>query len=401
MKAVACHSAGIAVMNIRPSSACRVVADKRKVLATLPDQMKAQVPPPPLLPRRLSLVAQTVHSLREGIRTGHWQKQLPGERELCAHLQVSRPTLRAALAELQRKGWIEVAHRRRRRIRARPAGDRSRAQEPEIAMLSPCSFQAMPPPIMFLMDVLRDQLAEAGYTIKLHVNRACFSAQPMRALGKLVRHSPAAVWVVFGSKEPMQRWFIRQQWPCLVVGSCAPAIVLPSVDADHRATCRHAGGVLLRRGHRRLALVLPQDAYGGDVVSEEGLREALGATPGTAPLRVMRHNGTAAHLGSLVDEALHSSTPPTAFLVARAAHVLTVMMHLMRRGKRIPHDVAVISRDDDPFLQSTSPAVTRYAINPAQFARRVSLAARQLAETGTLPAHAIRLMPTFIAGETV
>ena len=82
-------------------------------------------------------------------------------------------------------------------------------------------------------------------------------------------------------------------------------------------------------------------------------------------------------------------------------HVLTVMMHLMRRGKRIPQDVAVISRDDDPFLQSTSPAVTRYAINPAQFARRVSLAARQLAETGTLPAHAIRLMPKFLPGETV
>jgi DNA-binding LacI/PurR family transcriptional regulator len=87
--------------------------------------------------------------------------------------------------------------------------------------------------------------------------------------------------------------------------------------------------------------------------------------------------------------------------VARAPHVLTVMMHLMRRGKRIPQDVAVISRDDDLFLQSTSPVVTRYAINTAQFTRRLSMAARQLAETGTLPAHAIRLMPQFLPGETV
>ncbi|OHE79111.1 MAG: hypothetical protein A2107_06660 [Verrucomicrobia bacterium GWF2_62_7] len=199
----------------------------------------------------------------------------------------------------------------------------------------------------------------------------------------------------------MQRWFIRQRLPCVVAGSCVPDIALPSVDVDFRATCRHAGGVLLRKGHQRLALVLPQDAYGGDVVSEEGLREALASMQGSAQLRVLRHDGTAAHLCTLLDEALRPPNPPTAFLVARAPHVLTVMMHLMRRGKRIPQDVAVISRDNDPFLESIAPVVARYAINQAQFARRLSMAARQLAETGTLPAHAIRLMPRFLPGETV
>ncbi|MBI5686920.1 MAG: substrate-binding domain-containing protein [Verrucomicrobia bacterium] len=362
--------------------------------------MNTKAAPPPLLPQRLSLVAQTVQSLREAIRAGHWRTHLPGERELCAHLQVSRPTLRAALEDLQRHGWLDVSHRQRRRIRARPAASR-RAPKKEIAMLSACPLLEMPPPMMFVVDVLRDKLAEAGYATKFHVNRACFSAQPVHALDKLARQNPSAVWLVFGSKEPMQRWFIRQQLPCVVAGSCAPTVALPSVDVDFRATCRHAGGVLLRKGHRRLALVLPQDAYGGDVVSEEGLREALASMQGDAQLRVLRHDGTAPHLCSLLDEALRLPNPPTAFLVARAPHVLAAMMHLMRRGKRIPQDAAVISRDNDPFLESTSPVVARYAINQAQFARRLSMAARQLAETGTLPAHAIRLMPRFLPGETV
>jgi DNA-binding LacI/PurR family transcriptional regulator len=87
--------------------------------------------------------------------------------------------------------------------------------------------------------------------------------------------------------------------------------------------------------------------------------------------------------------------------VARAYHVLTVMMHLMRRGRRIPQDVAVVSRDSERFLQETSPPVAHYATNPMQIARRISTAMRQLAETGSLPAHAIRLMPAFIPGETV
>jgi DNA-binding LacI/PurR family transcriptional regulator len=380
-------------------SVCFAGENNRSLLVSLPDQMNPNAPPP-LLPQRLSLVTQTVQSLREAIRAGHWRTHLPGERELCAHLQVSRPTLRAALEELQRSGWLDVSDRQRRRIRARPAASRH-ARKKEIAMLSPCTLLEMAPPMMFVVDVLRDKLAEAGYTTKFHVNPACFSGQPVHALNALVSRNPNAVWLVFGSKEPMQRWFIRQQLPCIVSGSCAPDIALPSVDVDFRATCHHAGGVLLRKGHRRLALVLPQDAYGGDVVSEEGLRETLTTTRETAQLRVLRHDGTAPHLCALLDEVLRPPNAPTAFLVARAPHVLTVMMHLMRRGKRIPQDVAVIARDNDPVLESTTPAVARYAINQALFARRLAAAARQFAETGTSSAHAIRLMPAFLPGETV
>ena len=93
--------------------------------------------------------------------------------------------------------------------------------------------------------------------------------------------------------------------------------------------------------------------------------------------------------------------PPTAYLVARPTDVLTVMTHLQRHGKRIPRDVAVISRDDAHFLQSPSPVAARYATNPARLARRVAMCARQLAETRTLSEEAVRLMPKFVAGESI
>jgi DNA-binding LacI/PurR family transcriptional regulator len=73
----------------------------------------------------------------------------------------------------------------------------------------------------------------------------------------------------------------------------------------------------------------------------------------------------------------------------------------MRRGKRIPQDVAVISRDDDPFLESTSPPVARYTLKPELLARRIARAIWELAEAGALPAAAIRLMPTFRPDESV
>jgi DNA-binding FadR family transcriptional regulator len=64
-------------------------------------------------------VAETADSLREGIQNGHWHDRLPGERELCESLQVSRRTLRSALAELGHDGWLEVEGRQGRRIKKR------------------------------------------------------------------------------------------------------------------------------------------------------------------------------------------------------------------------------------------------------------------------------------------
>jgi DNA-binding LacI/PurR family transcriptional regulator len=112
-------------------------------------------------------------------------------------------------------------------------------------------------------------------------------------------------------------------------------------------------------------------------------------------------DGMANHLETLLDDAVRSRNPPTAYLVARGVHVLTVMTYLLGSGKRIPQDAAVISRDNDPFIQAIVPTVSRYAINPAQFARRVSKAMRPLVETGALEPKPIRLIPSFIAGETV
>ncbi len=362
--------------------------------------MKSTTSSSPSLPRRLSLVAQTVDSICEGIESGHWQKHLPGERELCESLQVSRRTLRPALEELQRKGWLEVCGRQRRRIKNRRNSKVEDAKKKVIAILMPGSFLSLPSRITFVMDTLRAKLTAAGFVVQFHINPACYTGAPDRMLAQFVADHPATVWIVLSAQQPMQRWFSRQKINCLILGSCAPGISLPSVDVDFHATCHHAGGLLWRKGHRRVALVLHKGVYGGDIASEEGLRDALAQMPG-AHIEVLRHDSTTAQLCSLIEECLRSPAPPTAYLVAGATHTLTAVMHLMRRGKRIPDDVAVLSRDNDPILEAASPTIARYAIRPATLASRIALAVRQLAETRTIPTSAIRLMPSFVPGESV
>ncbi len=258
----------------------------------------------------------------------------------------------------------------------------------------------MPHTSLFVIDTLREKLAKTGYLVDLHSDPVCFSSSPARALEKLVQARPGATWVAWGSKEPMQHWFVEHHLPLLVLGSCRAEIPLTSIDIDFRATCRHAADVLWRRGHRRLALVLQQDAYGGDLDSEEGFQEALSQHP-EAQLHALRHDGTPAHLCALLDRTLRLPSPPTGYLVIRAVHALTVVTHLMRRNVSLPKDAAVLSRDDESYLQHTSPALSRYALDPNYFTQKVCKTVRELAERGSLIPKAIRFIPKLITGETV
>lgn len=351
------------------------------------------------LPRRRSLVDETVRALRLAIARGNWVEFLPGERELSIRFQVSRPTLRAALEVLARDGEIARSARRRCRL----LEDRPRRKRPLsrlIAAIAPRPLLAMPPSAVVMVDELRTNLSRAGFHLEMIVSPACFSNKPERALRELTARTAASAWITFGSREPTQRWFHRSGLACLVAGSCSPGIPLPSVDLDYRAACRHAGGLFRKKGHRHVLLCLPEGATGGEAESEAGLREALTGDP-SPHLTVLRHDGDPARLLSQLDAALRSSHPPTGILVARAVHVLTVLTHLLRSGYRLPRDLALVSRDDEAFLGHLSPQVARYTVDPALFPKKLSAAALKLAESGTAPPLAIRLIPRFVAGETV
>ena len=354
------------------------------------------------LPQQVSLAAQTAQILREGLQAGQWRDYLPGERELCARFQISRPTVRAALEQLRREGWLSVTHGKRRRILPQRRRAASEPRTKVIGLLSPVPLRSLPPLVLCWADELRTHLSLEGFELEFHVSQKCFASRPASGLAGLVVRAPAAVWVLFRSAAETQRWFVERMRPCLVVGTCAPGVELPSVDTDYRAIARHAAGLMWRRGHRRAALLLPRGGYGGDAETEAGFREVFTASTGDPGLAlVLRHDGSVAGVESCVALALRPPRPATAFLVARTAHVLTVMTHLLRRGLRIPQDAAVISRDNDAFLEFVTPAVTRYDISPESFARRLLRPVIQLAQTGFAPTKPVRLMPRFVVGETI
>jgi DNA-binding LacI/PurR family transcriptional regulator len=353
------------------------------------------------LPQKSSLVSQAAAILRERIEAGEWHNWLPGEHELCSQMRVARMTLRRALEQLQRAGLVRASQGKRREIIARRRR-RGPAATGRVLLLTPVALHFLPPFDAFWANALRETLEESGYHLEIHADRGPFGRGRGASLDRLMTQFRPVGCVLIYSTRNMQLWFSRRKFPCVIVGSRHPDVDLPSVDKAHRAICRHAVGLFLARDHRQLALVSPESGAAGDLESEEGFNEGLAQTT-RCDVRgsVVRHDGSVADICTKLHTLFRRQDRPTGLLVSRSLNVLTVVGHLMRESLRLPQDVALISRDHDPFLERMVPSVARYIVSPEGMASRVSSAVLEIVQTGLVSPANHQIMPEFTEGESL
>lgn len=345
------------------------------------------------LPRRQSLSAQTADSLRKAIARGTWAEFLPSERRLCDLLQVSRPTIRTALRLLEKERVIAIHQGRRNRLVQRPAVP-SGAQRRLIALVSHAPISRASLTAYLGISSMREQLARHGFATAEFVCQGRSPRAQRNRLEAYLRQNRVFCCVLLSVSRELQSWFATHSIPCLVLGSCHPEMRLPSLDIDHRAVCRHAAGVLRSHGHRRLAFLVPDSGFAGDLASEEGFR-AGGAG---AEVTIVRHNGSGPHLRTRLATLLGGPRPPTGLLVARPPHTLSVLLHLLHRGIRVPETLSLIARDHDPLYEHE---LAHYAFGDDSFARRLSRLMLQMVGEGHLPAEPSLIFPRYVTGETV
>jgi LacI family transcriptional regulator len=354
------------------------------------------------LPQRHSLASQMVDILREDIRQGTWQDRLPGERALCEKYQISRNTLRTALGQLKRAKLIRAVHGSGNWILAKPRGKNSLLQSRDVGLLSPEPLERLRPKYTLWIDELRSLLSERGCRLHVFHGRQYFRANPGQALQRLIAKDPHGCWILILSNTAIQHWFAKNEVHCVVAGSVYAGLELAYRDLDHRALCRHAAGVLLRLGHRKLAFMVAKSQLAGDLESEAGFVEGVTKFPQAgSEAFVCRHDGSVDGIGRALRRLMEQSHPPTAILVANAYHYLAVVSRLVQMGRRVPQDVSVISRDDDLFLSYLTPIPARYASSSHIMAKSLLRPVLELLENTTPTSRELHLLPEFIQGDSI
>lgn len=354
------------------------------------------------IPKRLPLAAQVAGSLRAAIEQGAWKHNLPSERRLTEVFQVSRPTMRTALHLIAKEGLIEIRQGRPNRLLAR-TGVRDADQNRLVGLIRDLPMSEIHENSFQNIIEMRSHLAERGFATEMLNCDARSAAAEQRKLEEFVRQHRFFCCALISVSRALQQWFATHSIPALVIGSCHASVCLPSLDVDYRGVCRHAAGVLLSHGHRRIALLLPDFGLAGDLASEQGFLEAVGphGRSGEARPLVVRHDSTAANIRSLLDTLFDSPEPPTGLVVAKPKHVLTVAFYLLKRGYSVPGDVSLISRDQDSLFGDESAPIAHYRFGNNVYNRRLIRLMLQLASTGQLPAEPNLVFPRFFAGSTI
>lgn len=175
------------------------------------------------------------------------------------------------------------------------------------------------------------------------------------------------------------------------------SVIIPS-----RALGSLAARHLVERGHRRLALVQPDDPIQeeGFLQRLEGMREVLADVPdATLQYLPLKLSATAAR--TLVETISDGALGPTGIYAFSDEYAVVLLSALARHGVRVPQDVAIIGTDNLPLCEFVWPSLTTIDVDIAEIGKRVVETVSLRRQGSAMPdALAYPLVPRLIQRES-
>ena len=200
----------------------------------------------------------------------------------------------------------------------------------------------------------------------------------------------------------MQKWFAKRGVCCVVAGSLYPEIDLPFCDIDHRAICRHAAGVLIRLGHRRIGLLSYESIRAGDRDSQIGFLESAEAFRSRGiSTEIACHRNDLGSVERALRRLRERRDPPTGIVVCGCYAYLAASSLLAKNGLVIPRDISLICRNDDVFMRFLAPAPARYILNPQTFAKDIFATIHRLTNGHKIARMKTHLFPRFVPNQSI
>lgn len=316
---------------------------------------------------RLSVAEQIAEHLREGFREERWSGTLPGVVRLAAELDVSPPTLRAALRELEAEGLLVPHGKGRSRTIVAAAANRAALRVGMLIHDVPMEARTQDG----LAQQIQHDLETAGHVAFFTRKSQVQLGHSVRRIKAMVAKAPADAWIVVSGSREVLEWFSGQTAPCLALYGRTGGLPLARTGPDkvpaYQAATRH----LIELGHRRIVLITrrPRRMPTPGKVERAFLHELVAHGIPTGDFNLPDWKETPEGFTALL-ENLFRATPPTALIIQEEPRLLAAMAFLLRKGIKVPDQVSLVSTDNDS-LDWCQPGFAHMTWDPTLIVRRV------------------------------
>ncbi len=312
----------------------------------------APLPPPFKRAGRAHLYEVVSSKLLERIKSGAIPvgTSLPSERELCLEFNVSRQTMRNALAQLSLKGVIESragsghfacsSDGPRRKANGEKNGARITRQ---IGVICPPKYYLNDPNQWKTLMGLKGRISQEGYSLAMSVSQKDEKNGFSPCYQHWLEDGDMAGYIGISVNPAMQRRLHESGYPSLVMGYVWEDIPLPSIAVDFRLVYENILEHLAREGHTRVVTMLnnPDTLFTSKV--KEGIArgiQKLGWKEDQVVIR--RYNDNAYDLVSSIRAVIRSDEPAPAIVLQGEDHLDAVMRFFEIEGVRLPDDCHVL-----------------------------------------------------------
>lgn len=351
---------------------------------------------------RQSLADQTAIFLRDAIASGRWKKILPGLRQLCAELGVSRTSVERALKILTQEGLLVPPQARKPRQLAHFEVHPRTAKRPRVAWLLDQPLHLHDAPTRENVAVIRESAERNGCEVLIPKTTLLDLPNPRSTLPALVTHYQADIWMVLSGSREVLQWYCEQPFPTLAIGGRNLDLPIAGIGYSMPEIVKEAVRTFLTYGHRRIVMPVQKawQVENSPSRAEQVFREEMES----AGLRVSKFNlphigDTSADFLSLLGD-LFRLTPPTALLLHRSWQLVALQSFLMARRLTIPTDVSVIMTINSPTYEWIRPAPMHFLRAPSDLSKAVGRWLKR-AMRGDMPREKIDLPTVLVPGGSV
>ncbi len=278
---------------------------------------------------------------------------LPTEMNLAKQFEISRPTVRRALAEMEQEGLVRREQGRGTFVSETAQQNLSRATGSFALVIS----GANDTPGLAIIRGFEKQCRKVHHGMLLLDSENDFNQQAEIILRmSQMDLAGAAIVPVTAPVTPSYHALalMEKEIPLVFCHRIADGTRAPLISVPHEEQGRLVGKAFAENGHRRVAMMIGYKADGLKAAWAKGIRHSLKSVDGQLPDEFIYCNQSTSldykkqekELVETLKKMLESENPPTAIFAVIDDFAQAVYFALESLGKRVPEDISLVGLGD-------------------------------------------------------